>query len=636
MQKHSHIAELVSDSNLGVWLIGIDGKSIDVNSAMCRILRAERDEVLSGSVFDFLDAENSLTYREQVFARDADQVSARCEIVLARRDGTTAHCVGNEFSLRETDGTKIGSLGLWVEASGAGRPQDPAADGQFEPQAPSMRQGERPMLQYKLLREVHKAAKIGTWEARSDDKLVWSDETLEIFGLDRSEFGGSIDDFYSLIHPEDIERVKRVADFADSRKTDFKSEYRIVRRDGELRHMRQAAIVLRDPKGKPIGFSGVVQDVTDQVGTEAKLRQAQKMEAIGQLSGGVAHDFNNILASIMSAAELLHVEEPHQRELVDSIIGSVKRGAELTHRLLAFARKQPLRTTQFSVARLVDGMAPMLDRLVGQDIRLKLEVPDGLWHVEADPAPLEEALLNLAINSRDAIASAGVITVSCRNISQGSPSGEPKEYVEITVSDTGIGMSETVRAKASEPFFTTKPVGKGSGLGLSMVEGYVRQTGGQMTIRSKLGLGTRISLLMPRARHPAARPAPKLDVWGTGNGETILILDDNKEFAMLLLRQLNDLGYQATYAENRQIAIEKTRNIGGFDVVLSDVLLADGERGPKVVNDLVRVYPNMKPIFMTGYTSDSDDSMDSIESNIVLLKKPFRVNHLSYIIQRIK
>ncbi len=472
-------------------------------------------------------------------------------------------------------------------------------------------------------------AKIGTWEVSSEDELIWSDETHDLFGVDRSDFGGTIEEFHRIVHPEDVERVRRVADFSDTLNTHFNSEYRIVRPDGALRHMRQTAIVLRDARGNPLGFSGVVQDVSEQVETEAQLRQAQKMEAIGQLSGGVAHDFNNILAAIMSAAELLQMEDDYDPDLVESIINSAKRGGELTNRLLSFARKQPLRKTCVDAVPLIRGMAPMLDRLIGPDITLDLALSDQVWRLEADPAPLQEALLNLVVNARDAIDSAGKITLSCRNASVPGPMGDCRDYVEINVIDTGSGMSEEVRQQARDPFFTTKPVGQGSGLGLSMVDGYVRQSGGQIHIHSGLGKGTRVALLLPRSEHTAPDPAPRRTRANQGNGERVLVIEDNVDLARLIQRQLSSLNYRPTLAANRRDALQAAAQAGGFDIVLSDILLANGERGPAVVEELLALYPDMKTVFMTGFASDDQTTPHAFGEPKVVLSKPFKIEELA-------
>lgn len=493
----------------------------------------------------------------------------------------------------------------------------------LETQMPGRR--EEPELQDRLLREVHRVAKIGTWEVTAEEELLWSDETLELFGVARSEFTGTIDEFFQLVHEEDVERVKRLDDFSNSKNDYFNSEYRIVRPDGALRHIRQTAIVLRDENGVPRGFSGVVQDVSEQVETEAKLRQAQKMETIGNLSGGVAHDFNNILAAIMGAAELLQHNETYEPDLIQSIISSAKRGGELTHRLLAFARKQPLRVMTVDVVASVQGIASMLDRLTGPDIRLDLELEADTWLIEADPAPLEEALVNLAVNARDAIVGAGTITLSCRNRCCGG--GE--DFVEIALRDTGMGMMDAVLDQAVDPFFTTKPVGKGSGLGLSMVDGFVRQSGGEMQIASEPGKGTIVSMLMPKSPGLAPCPAQSRGEVYQASAERVLIIEDNEDLARLLYHQLRGLNFQPAIATDRAAALRAADEDGGFDIVLTDIILADGERGPIVVEELRAAHPQMRPIFMTGFVPNDHGTLASAIADGKVLRKPFTLQELA-------
>lgn len=622
-------------SDLGIWVGDIDGRCVDANAAMCRLIGDHRTSILGRPLGDFVvSTDRSADIRAQE-GQAANQRSRHVDLVCAGPEGATRRCHVTEFALRDEQGAIVGSVGIWCDLTSAGDAPLRLATFSTAPDRRTGDRGQEPKLQHELLREVHRAAKIGTWEASSKERLLWSDETLDLFGVDGASFRGTFDEFYSLIHPDDVERVQHVADFTDSPKAHFKSEYRIIRPDGGLRHIRQTAIVLRDENGKPQGFSGVVQDVSDQVEVEAQLRQAQKMETIGQLSGGVAHDFNNILAAILGAADLLEQDKSYEAELVESIIRSAKRGAELTHRLLAFARKQPLQTTQVDVPNLVQEMAPMIDRLIGQDIRLELDLPGDVWSVEADPAPLEEALLNLAVNARDAIPSGGGITISCRNTVSQISVGDPSQYVEIVVSDTGVGMPEDIRCQAVDPFFTTKPVGKGSGLGLSMVDGFVRQSGGMMNISSTPGSGTDVSILMPKAARQAVRSVVKSDGTTRGTGETILVIEDNEDLAVLFTRQLASLNYQATFAVNRHAAFAEAERAGGFDVVLSDVLLADGERGPSVVEDLLLQYPDMNPIFMTGFASDDDGELfEILGADQVLLRKPFKIEELARVVQR--
>lgn len=476
---------------------------------------------------------------------------------------------------------------------------------------------------------MHRVAKIGTWEVTADEELLWSSETLDLFGVAPDDFNGSIDEFFKIVHPDDVEIVRRLDDFENSTNDYFNSEYRIILADGDIRHIRQTAIVLRDENGAPCGFSGMVQDVSEQIEVEAKLRQAQKMETIGHLSGGVAHDFNNILAAIMGAAELLQREGKYDPDLVDSVVSSAHRGGELTRRLLAFARKQPLHTTQVNVVDSILGIASMLDRLTGPDVRVDLDLAPDTWFIDADPAPLEEALVNLTVNARDAMDGAGKITLSCGNTTRAVQEDEKQDFVEIALRDTGVGMIETVLQQASDPFFTTKPVGKGSGLGLSMVEGFVKQSGGAMHITSAPGKGTTVSLLMPRSRLHTAVIETKPSEVRHANAERVLIIEDNEELGALLKKQLTRLNFQAVITTSRETALRAAQEQEGFDVVLSDIVLANGERGPSVVEELLSIHPQTSPIFMTGFAPDDYSNLTSPLADSKVLRKPFTIRELA-------
>jgi len=486
-----------------------------------------------------------------------------------------------------------------------------------------------PHIPERLLREVHRVARIGTWELANSGELIWSKETLEIFGLDAHSFSGSVEQFYQAVHEEDRGNVRSIESFAESHEDYFRSAYRIVRPDGDMRHIRQTALVSRDENGDPLGFCGMVQDVTEQVVTESKLRHAQKMEAIGHLSSGVAHDFNNILAAVLGAAELLEQSSHHDKELLESIVLSASRGGDLTRRLLAFARNEPLKIVQINLPETLFRLAPMLQRMVGNDIHLNLDLDHEVWTIDGDPAPLEEAIVNLVINSRDAIVGAGSITLCCRNVVHFRPGELNQEAVEISVSDNGAGMTPDVLSQACDPFFTTKPIGKGTGLGLSIVDGFVRQSGGAMGIVSSPEEGTSVSITLPKGSIVATAEISSDRNSLVGNGESILILEDDESLANLISKQLTMLNFAPCIAQTGDAALNAARHHNGFDIVLSDILLADGEKGPSVVQDLLRIQPQVRPIFMSGFASDSSGGSDMVLARYPFLRKPFSMMQLA-------
>lgn len=370
--------------------------------------------------------------------------------------------------------------------------------------------------------------------------------------------------------------------------------------------------------------------------TETRLLQSLKMEAVGQLTGGIAHDFNNILAVILGNAELLGTSESTQSSMASAIIRASERGAELTQRLLAFSRQQPLNPKVFDLCQLTVGMRDLLKRTLGEAIDITTLTHDKLWHVLADLGQVENALLNLAINARDAMPKGGKLTIECTNVTlkdgdmKQIPSIEAGEYVVLSVTDQGIGMPESIRKRAFEPFFTTKEVGKGSGLGLSMVYGFAQQSGGQATIYSEEGKGTTVKLYLPRSiSEQNAQTVLQPDAVPRGHGQTILVIEDDPEVRELSEMMLRSLGYKVVSAENVSIARHAIEMHSEIRLILSDVVLPGGTSGPEYAEELRIAKPELKVIFMSGYPAEAAKRNGFIGSDNVLLNKPFRITELA-------
>ena len=357
------------------------------------------------------------------------------------------------------------------------------------------------------LREAQHISNIGDWEsvgATTDRR--WSDEIYRILGRDRGDYESTYDSFMACVHPDDRERIAAEIRKGMALGQPFSFEHRIVRPDGSVRYVLQRAIS-RLSDGGELGRAGTIQDITERRVMEEQLQQAQKMEAVGQLTGGIAHDFNNLLAVIMGNLELLSGQiegKEAATALVERGISAAERGADLTHRLLAFSRRQALMPVAVDLNLLVSSMTEMLRRTLGETIDIHTRGPVGLWLCEADRSQLENALLNLTINARDAMPHGGKMIIETANISFDPEQAasvtdmEPGRYVMLVVTDTGSGIGEDALEHVFEPFFTTKDVGKGSGLGLSMVYGFARQSDGNVTIESEEGKGTTVKLYLPR------------------------------------------------------------------------------------------------------------------------------------------
>ena len=381
----------------------------------------------------------------------------------------------------------------------------------------------------------------------------------------------------------------------------------------------------------------LLAEAEEREAAEAQLRQIQKMEAVGQLTGGIAHDFNNMLAVVVGGIDLARrrIGGPKREVLnhLDNAMDGATRAAALTRRLLSFARSEPLLPAQVAPTELVRGLTDLLDRTLGERIAVRVE-GQGQWPVYVDPHQLENALLNLAVNGRDAMDGEGVITIATSDLTLGdSEVGElpAGDYVRIAVADQGCGMTEEVMRRAFEPFFTTKEVGKGTGLGLSQIFGFARQSGGDVGLDSALGVGTVVSLYLPRSRVEAAdvRLHPVLVQQGRGvpvaanSGARILLVEDDPRVRSATVEALEDLDYRPVACENADQALTAF-DCQSFDLVISDVIMP-GMSGPELIRILKRRYPELAVLFVTGYVGEGEgDDLVGHE----LLRKPFTVSAL--------
>jgi PAS domain S-box-containing protein len=374
--------------------------------------------------------------------------------------------------------------------------------------------------------------------------------------------------------------------------------------------------------------------------TEEALRQSQKMEAVGQLTGGIAHDFNNLLTGIMGSLDLMKRRIEAGRvgdmdRLMDAALGSAQRAAALTHRLLAFARRQSLDAMPIDANSLIGSMEELLHRTLGEQVQLHIELDPRAWQVLADANQLESAVLNLSINARDAMPEGGRLTISTANavIEASSPEAsalKPGDYVRITVSDTGEGMSPDVAAKAFDPFFTTKPIGQGTGLGLSMVYGFARQSGGHVTLDSRPGDGSAIHLFLPRAEtaEAPAEPEPLLSP-ARGEGETVLVVEDDPAVRLLVLEVLSELGYAGLEAVDSESALQILASRDRIDLLISDVGLPNGLNGRQLAEVAREQRPNLPVLFVTGYAERATERREFLGPGMQMITKPFAMEALA-------
>ncbi len=385
----------------------------------------------------------------------------------------------------------------------------------------------------------------------------------------------------------------------------------------------------------------VAQEVAERGRTEAALRQSQKMEAVGQLTGGIAHDFNNMLAVILNALELLDrrymVGNDGAKRYVDAAKASVQRAAQLTQRLLAFSRQQPLKPQSVDANRLVAGMSELLGHALGGDVRLETVLAGGLWPTRVDPNQLESAILNLAVNGRDAMAEGGRLTIETANCRLDEryagehPGVAPGQYVMIAVSDTGSGMSADIVARAFDPFFTTKEVGRGTGLGLSQVYGFVKQSGGHVKIYSEIGQGSVVKIYLPRQLEAADEPQPSIAVAAVPRGyadELVLVVEDEKAVRQLSVDMLAELGYRVLEADGAANALRLLDAHSDVSLLFTDVVMPE-VNGRRLADEACKRRPGLKVLFTTGYPRNAVVHHGVLDTGVQLIGKPFTIEELA-------
>jgi PAS domain S-box-containing protein len=519
-------------------------------------------------------------------------------------------------------------------------------------------------------RSIANSAPVPIWVTRLNGKRSFVNAAYQDFLALPLEEAMNYDWRHAL-HPEDFERIVGEQREKEASLRPFVLEARYKRADGAWRWLRSESQPRWGPAGEHIGFIGVAHDVTiwkeaeqkladinetleksvrertaELRATEERLRHAHKMEAVGQLTGGIAHDFNNLLTGIIGALDLIkrRIDQHRFDELerfMAAASASANRAASLTHRLLAFARRQSLDPKPLDVNQLLLSIEDLLRRTLGERTQLTIAPSAGLWPTLVDANQLENAILNLAINARDAMPQGGALEFATANVTRIEADDAPErsetsgEYVMISVSDTGAGMPPEVLARAFDPFFTTKPIGQGTGLGLSMIYGFVIQSGGHIRIKSDVGRGTIVRLFFPRSEAaPLRGDIATSGESSAGLGETVLVVEDEPAVRMLVAEALGELGYQTLEAADAEEALMILSATAPIDLLVTDVGLP-GMNGRDLAERGRALRPRLKIILMTGYAEKAASRSEFLRENMRLITKPFTPNELGKQVQEI-
>jgi PAS domain S-box-containing protein len=468
--------------------------------------------------------------------------------------------------------------------------------------------------------------------------LRWSDILEGQYGLAPGSFVGTFDAFMERVHPDDRADIIATIERANRTGADFTTAHRALWPDGTVRWLNGAGRMYHDEHGRPVRGLGISIDVTERHLLQHQYQQAQKMEAVGRLAGGVAHDFNNLLTAILGYCELLLAgfspSDP-RRDDIEEIQKASLRAASLTRQLLAFSRKQIIEPTVLDLNAVIVDMRSMLERLIGEHVQIELRLSSGLATVRADRGQIEQIVLNLAVNARDAMSQGGTLTLTTANVeldeefTASHVDTPPGSYVMLSVRDTGAGMSEDVQSRLFEPFFTTKDVGKGTGLGLATVHGIVTQSGGTVYVDSEIGRGTCFTIYLPRAEADMVDPDGKRATnGGSVESYTVLVVEDADALRQLTKRLLERLGHSVLIARDADEARRLFAQHADIQVLLTDVIMP-GESGPDLARDLLRQRPSLTVVYMSGYTEDAIVHHGILEPGIAFLHKPFSSDTLS-------
>lgn len=621
--QDSLLEQLFRNSAIGITVTDADGLFVRVNPAVEKFLGYSAEEFSELSVFDIThpdDFDRTLEARQKIISGEMPAIAYEKRFVT--KNGPVKWAL---LTLSRLEDTESGSALL------AGQIQDIDARKSTEQALQESEQRFRKIFQ-------SSPAMVSISDAESATIYDVNENWLRVLGYQRDEvIGRTPYDLNILTQPTIRDEATKHGE--DGAITGVETRYRS--KSGELMDIVVGGDVIEYDGKKCILF--VSQDITAEKQREGQLRQSQRLEALGQLTGGVAHDFNNLMAALLGNLEMIKNglgDAPDLLERVERSAQIIKRGSSLTSRLLAYSRRQSLHPVRTNLNMLLVEWLDTLDRSLGEAVEVHLDMQPGLWETRLDQNQLETALINLAVNARDAMPDGGRLTIGCKNATLSDhdilddPNFGPGDYVCISVTDTGVGIPVTQLQNVFEPFFTTKAVGEGSGLGLSMVFGFVKQSGGQIILRSEENVGTQVDIYFPRDRttdvsNPGpvqADPEPKIPV---GAGETVLVVEDDENVREATVGMLERLGYVVVDGVDGAQCLKDHSSFDGIDLLLTDVILPEGRSGPVIAASANARNPDLRVVMMTGYAEANLLLGESGRGDYPLLNKPFNLETLA-------
>ncbi len=613
---------LIEQASDGIFVSDAEGKYLDVNSAGCRMLGYSREEILGLGITELIATDETPRLGPHV-ARLRGGETEVTEWRFRRKDGSLF--VG-EVSARQLPDGRLQAFVRDVSE------RKQAEKRQLELMEELTRSESEAREQHALFRSIFEGVPEGIALIDRERRIVMVNPALvRIFGYGADQLvGASTLKLYAC--PADWkDQATILGDTHQSRL--HPRVIRFKRENGAIFPGEVISAPYRDSGGELRGYIGIIRDVSEEQRREEELRQAQRLESLGQLTGGIAHDFNNLLTVITGNLQLIDmkIKDARLKRYLDQVEHAAQLGAQLNKRLMLFGRRQMLVPTAINLNDRVTNMIELLRRTIGEDITVRIALSNNLWSTRADAGEIENAILNLAINARDAMLSGGNLVIETENVAIDKDAAReelpPGRYIRLSVSDTGSGMPPEVLARAFEPFFTTKEPGKGTGLGLSSIYGFVKQSGGHITIDSEVGHGTTVAIYLPKIDQ-SAEINRALQEQGAqtpirGAGETILVVEDNADVRRVTVERLENLGYEVIEAENGQSAIATFNGGGAIDLVFSDVIMPGGMSGVELARKIREFKPSQKVLLTSGFPGAATRANEPISHEFLMLRKPY-------------